>query len=167
MAQPSQRLRHVDFPSVLYECLRAYYSVNSQGKVNSLYKLEAACIQPLQAPWANYEVQRANNGLIAASKFQIGNLTNVLNYLYDNLLNRIFIAQGIYDQTVARTFSEPAIAFGSEFGETAIIFAREFGDAVKFVNAVIHVPVSDNLSQITATVAQMAIDGISYTIVTF
>ena len=160
----TQRFRHVDFPVCLYESLRTYYSVNSQGKVNWLYKLCAANIQPMQCYWTTYEQLRATNGLIAGGKFQIGNLTNILNYLYDNVLNRIFITQGFYEQTVAREFGS-AIAFGRQFGETPILFAREFGDAILFVGAVIHIPTSANLSQVTATVAQMAIRGVSYTII--
>ena len=162
----TQRYRHVDFPVVLYESLRAYYSVNSEGKANWLYKLCAANIQPMQSPWNTYESLRATNGLIAGGKFQIGDLTNILNYLYDNTLNRIFITQGFYEQTVVREFGS-AIAFGRKFGETPIIFAREFGDPVKFVGAVIHVPAASNVSQITATVAQMAIQGLVYSIITF
>src|SRR5579859_3666985 len=152
---------------MLYECLRAYYSVNSSGKLNWLYNYCAAILQPLVAPLAQYELQRIENGLIAGSKFQIGQLTNVLNYLYDRPLNRIFITQGFYDQTVDRNFNEPAILWARNFGETPIAFARNFGDAIKFIHVVIHVPASDNVSQLTATVAQMALQGLSYTIVTF
>lgn len=167
MAQPQNRFRHIDLPVLLYECLRAYYSVNSQGKANWLYKYCAALVQPLQAPFAQYEVLRTQNGLIANSKFQIGQLTNVLNYLYDNVLNRIFITQGHYNQTVARDFDEEPILFARNFNETPIAFARDFNDPVTFTNVVIHVPASANLSQLTATVAQMALQGIQYSIVVF
>lgn len=167
MAQPSNRFRHIDIGILLYECLRAYYSVNSQRKVNWLYKYCAALVQPLQTPFEAYEAQRKQNGLIANSKFQIGQLTNVLNYLYDNILNRIFITQGKINQTVARDFDEPPILFERKFGETAIAFARNFNDPQTFTNAIIHVPVSANLSQLTATVAQMALQGLQYLIITF
>lgn len=166
MAQ-TNRFRHIDLPALLYECLRAYYSVNSQGQVNWLYKYCAALVQPLQAPFEAYEAQRAQNGLIANSKFQIGQLTNVLNYLYDNILNRIFITQGKVNQTVARVFAEPPILWARDFGETPIAFARGFNDPVTFTNAIIHVPATANVSQLTATVAQMALQGLSYIIETF
>lgn len=167
MAQPTQRFRHLDIPVLLYECLRAYYSVNSSGKVNWLYKYCACLIQPIIAPLQQYETERIINGLIANSKFQIGQLTNVLNYLYDTTLNRIFITQGFFEQTVARNFNEPPILFGRNFNETPIAFARNFSDGAKLINAVIHVPASSNLSELTATVAQMALDGLNYRIVVF
>lgn len=152
---------------MLYETLRAYYSVNSAGKINWLYKYCACLLQPIIAPLEAYEAERIINGLIANSKFQIGQLTNVLNYLYDNTLNRIYITQGFYMQTVARNFNEPPIAFARNFGEAPIIFARNFGEKPKLINAVIHVPFSANLSQLTATVAQMALEGLAYQIVQF
>jgi hypothetical protein len=164
---PNQRFRTISIPIMLYETLRAYYSVNSAGKVNWLYKYCACLLQPLIGPLQQYETERVINGLIANSKFQVGQLTNVLNYLYDNVLNRIFITQGFIDQTVARNFSEAPIAFARNFGETPIIFARNFGEQGKFINAIIHIPVSSNVSQLTATVAQMALQGLSYTIVVF
>jgi hypothetical protein len=165
--QPTQRFRTISIPVMLYETLRAYYSVNSAGKVNWLYKYCACLLQPLIGPLQQYETERVINGLIANSKFQIGQLTNVLNYLYDNIFNRIFITQAFIDQTVARNFSEAPISFARNFGETPIIFARNFGEQGKFINAIIHVPVSSNVSQLTATVAQMALQGLSYTIVVF
>lgn len=165
--QPTTRFRSIDIGKMLYESLRAYYSVNSKGKVNWLYKYCACLVQPLQGPFTAYEAQRIQNGLIANSKFQIGQLTNVLNYLYDNLLNRIFITQGFFEPTVARNFNEPPILFARNFGETPIAFARNFGEQSKLIDAIIHVPASANLSQLTATVAQMALEGLRYSIVVF
>lgn len=167
MANPTNRFRTIDIGKSLYETLRAYYSVNSAGKVNWLYKYCACLIQPIIAPLQAYEAERIINGLIANSKFQIGQLTNVLNYLYDNTLNRIFITQGFFDQTVARNFNEPPILFARNFGELPIAFAKNFGEKGTLVNAIIHVPISANVSQLTATVAQMALQGLSYTIITF
>lgn len=167
MANATNRYRSLDIPKMLYETLRAYYSVNSAGKVNWLYKYCACLIQPLIAPLQQYETQRIVNGLIANSKFQIGQLTNVLNYLYDSTLNRIFITQGFYDQTVARNFNEAPILFARNFGETPIAFARNFGDTPRYVGVIIHVPASANLSQLTATVAQMALEGLQYQIIVF
>lgn len=165
--QPTTRFRHLDIGKLLYETLRAYYSVNSAGQLSWLYKYCAAILQPLVAPLAQYETERIQNGLIANSKFQIGQVTNVLNYLYDNTLNRIFITQGGFNNTVDRNFNEPAILWARNFGETPIAFARGFMDAVKYTHVIIHVPSSANVSQLTATVAQMALLGLEYTIITF
>src|ERR1700723_4728969 len=164
MANPTNRYRAIDYPSMLYESLRGYYSVNSSGKVNWLYKFCAAIIQPLVAPFAAYEAQRITDGLIANSKFQIGQLTNVLNYLYDSTLNRIYITQGYFNQPVSTNFNQTPLLFSRNFGQTPGFSARNFGDPISFTNAVIHVPSSSNLAALTATVAQMALLGRGYTI---
>lgn len=165
--QQTNRYRSINFGLLLYESLRGYYSVNSSGKVNWLYKLCAALIQPLVAPFATYEAQRITNGLIANSKFQIGQLTNVLNYLYDNVENRIYITQGFFNQPVSTNFNQKPLLFSRNFGQTPGFFARNFDDPISFTGAVIHVPYSANLSALTATVAQMALLGRSYLIVQF
>lgn len=167
MVTPTNRFRSLDIGKLLYETLRAYYSVNSSGKVNWLYKYCACLLQPLVAPLADYESKRRVDGLIANSKFQIGQLVNVLNFLYDPIQNRIFITQGFYNQTVDRNFNETPILFARNFNEDAISFSRNFDDPISFTLAVIHVPSDADLSQIIATVAQMAIEGIQYTIITF
>lgn len=165
--QQANRFRSVQYPTMLYEALRGYYSVNSSGKVNWLYKLCAALIQPLVAPFAAYEAQRIVNGLIANSKFQIGQLTNVLNYLYDNTLNRIYITQGYYYQPYSTNFNETPLLFSKNFGQTPAWYGRNFDNTLTFVGAVIHVPYSANLAALTATVAQMALLGRDYLIIQF
>jgi hypothetical protein len=167
MSQPTNRFRQILIPLMLLECLRGYYSVNSSGRVNWLYKYCAALLCPLVDPVADYQSDIVTDGLIANSKFQIGQVTNVLNYLYDNVLNRIFITQGYYMQTVDTTFAYAPINTDTTFASSPTIFEREFNDPLQFVGAIIHVPVSANLSALTATVAQMALAGIQYTIVTF
>jgi hypothetical protein len=167
MATPTQRFRQILYPETLYETLRGYYSVNSSGKVNWLYKFCAAIIQPLVAPFATYETQRVVNGLIANSKFQIGQVTNVLNYLYDNTLNRIFITQGYFIQVVDTTFAYAPINWDDVFANPPEIFEREFNDPLEYVGVIIHIPSTSNLAALTATVAQMALEGISYSIVVF
>lgn len=161
------RFRSINVGLMLYSILRAYYSVDSSGNVNWFYKLLAAMVQPLVSTLATYEAQRAVNGLIAGSKFQVGQLANVLNYLYDNILNRIFITQGYYNQITDVVFGESPTHFDDVFANNPTVFEIVFGDPVSIVGAVIHVPADTNVSQITATVAQMALEGINYTIVTF
>lgn len=167
MGSPLTRYRSLQIPMMLYETLRAYYSVNSSGKVNWLFKFCACLVQPLIAPITNFEQQRTLIGLIANSPFQIGQTTNVLNYLYDNVLNRIFITQGYYNQVVDTTFAYAPINWDDVFANPPEIFEREFDDPLQYIGAVIHVPSSVNLGQLTATVAQMAIQGVLYTIIVF
>ena len=164
---PTVRMRATQLPLMLYEALRAYYSVNSSGQLNWLFKLCACLIQPLIAPVTIFETQRITAGILANSPFQIGQTTNVLNYLYDNVLNRIYITQGYFLQVVDTTFAYAPINWDDVFANPPQIFEREFDDQIEYFGAIIHVPVSVNLSALTATVAQMAIQGISYQILTF
>jgi hypothetical protein len=161
------RFRHIDFPAVLYETLRSYYSVNKQGQPSWLYKYCAALVQPLQGAWSQYETARAKAGLLASAKFQIGQLAAVLNYLYDAVLQRIYITQGFFNPTVATSTQDIPILFATSTQDVPTCFAVSTADGIPFTGAVIHVPVSLPLSQVTASVAQLAIPGLEYEIVTF
>jgi hypothetical protein len=155
------RFRAINYGKMLYETLRAYFSVNAAGQLSLLYKYIACIIQPLDAPFAIYELERINNGLIADSKFQIGQTTNILNYLYDPIKNSIYITQSTISGTFAQEFINTPIAFAQEFINIPILFAREFTDSTILTNPVINYPNTANLAGIMATVNQMAITPIS------
>ena len=65
-------------------------------------------MQIQQPEWDSFEVWRANNKIIANCKWQIGQLTNVLNYYFDSTYSRIYITQ----KALLNIFS-PIIAFES------------------------------------------------------
>lgn len=162
-----QLFRKINYRLMLYEALRNYFSVNSSNEISMLYKYCSAFLQPLQAPFDAYDLQRKKNDLIASCKWQIGQLTNVLNFLYDTLLARIFITQSVVTVISDPTFDYPAIHFDGTFEEAPLIFEREFFDRVSISAVIINVPTGVTLSDITATIEQIRLQGIPYTIVFF
>lgn len=161
------QFRIIDYPKMLYEALRNYFSVNVAGNVSHLYKYCSALLQPLKAPFDLYNVQRTKNALIASCKWQIGQLTNVLNYLYDTLLSRIFITQSVVTVISDPQFEYPAIHFDGQFDEPVLIYEREFFDRVSISNVIINVPSGVNIPDLTATIEQIRLQGIPYTINVF
>lgn len=158
--------RSINFTLMLYETLTKFFSLNKVGNASWLYKFCAACVQPLQQPFADFVTFRNKEYLIAQCKFTIGQLTNVLNYLYDPVQNRINITQSIANPVYAMQFAYKPILFASRFGTPALIFARGFTDRTGQTTAKINVPAGIDLSDLTATVAQIDITGIDYQIVT-
>lgn len=161
------RFRSIDYPKMLYETLRNYFSINAVGQVSWLYKYLACIIQPLIAPFDNYESQRLLNGLIADTKWQIGQLTIVLNYLYDPVLKRIFLTQAFFISISDPEFAYPPENFDDVFADTALIDEREFNDALSLQVLTFNVPNTINISQLTATIEQIRLQGIQYRIIEF
>jgi hypothetical protein len=161
------KFRSIDYGKMLYETLRNYYSVNAQGKISLLYQYLACLIQPLIAPWDNYENNRLLNGLIADTKWQIGQLTIVLNYLFDPNLKRIYITQASYTNVDDPEFAYPPVNFDDVFADTPLIFEREFDDALGFVMLTFHIPSTVNEAAVTAVIEQIRLQGIQYRIVIF
>lgn len=160
------KFRAISYPKMLYETLRAYFSVNSAGKVNDLYKYCACLIQPLIAPFDTYETERIENGLIADSKWQMGQTTNVLNYLYDPVNNSIYLTQITIEVPSVTGFPYPAIQQVGDFGELAVQ-VRGFNDRSAQTLVIINVPDYVNIAAITATINQLIIQGIIYEISIF
>lgn len=158
------RFRVISYPKMLLETLRAYYSVNSEGKVNNFYKYMACLIQPLIAVFDNYSAQRIISGLIANCYWQIGQATNVLNYLYDNVENRIFITQSSQNPISATTFGFTATLQAGIFGEFPAQL-RTFNDKADQNVVTINIPNTVNVGEITATINQLILQGIAYEIV--
>lgn len=159
--------RHIDYGKLLYETLRAYYSVNSSGNISIMYKYLLAILQVLQAPFDGYEIYRTKEAIIANCKWQIGQLTNVLNYLYDPTLSRIFITQSVILPVADPTFAYLPDNFDTVFAEDPEIFERTFTDKAASTLVTINVPIGVNISDLTATVEQIKLTGIPYQIVTF
>ena len=149
---------------MLYEALRNYFSVNTSGNLTWLYKFCAACVQPLQAPFDAYAVKRAKSHLIAQCRWQIAQLTNLLNYLYDATLARIYIDQSVVTVVSDPTFDYDPVNFDALFEETVLIFERVFDDKATTSNVIIHVPTGVDMDDLIATVEQIRIQGIPYQI---
>lgn len=152
---------------MLYEALRNYFSLNTHGEISILYKYCAALIFPLQAPFDAYDIQRRIYEIIANCKWQIGQLTNVLNYLFDPILNRIFLTQSTTISVSAPEFEYTTLLQMQEFDTPALVQTREFNDRLAGTSVIINVPIGTDIPAITATIEQIKIDGIPYQIIEF
>lgn len=160
-----KRFRNINYGRTLYESLRNYFSVDGiTGVITSLYRYVAALIQPLQPRFDQYVVFRKKEEIIARCKWQIGQLTNVLNYFYDNLLNRIFIGQAVLTVIADPMFEYPPVNFDSDFDSAPVVQEREFGDRASSTLTTINVPAGIDMDDLIATIEQIRMDGFFYTI---
>jgi hypothetical protein len=165
--------KNIQYSKLLYECMRAYHSVNTAGQLSELFKLALCSIYPLQTPFDQFDLWRRRELLIANCKWQIGQLTNVLNMLHDPTLKRIFINQNSsgylfapnIDDGSSTTFA-PNIDDGS-----STTFAPNIDDnPVVGTTVKIYVPISIysvSLSLIISDIEQIKLSGIQYEIISF
>lgn len=159
--------RNIKYGCQLYESLRSYYSVNASGNMSILFKYLACILAPLQDPFVSYVQFRNKEYIIASCKWQIGQLTNVLNYLYDATLNRIFITQSVINIIADPMFQYAPTNFDTVFAEAPIIFERRFNDRLASSLVTINIPASVNAADLTAAVEQIRVQGIPYLINVF
>ena len=159
--------RAILYGKMLYETLRAYFAVNASGDLSILYKFCYSCLYILQPAFDSYDTFRIKKQIIASCKWQIGQLTNVLNYFYDNLLNRIYITQSAVSEITAPTFSYTTALFAPNFDGTTTVFVPEFSGQSSRTNVTIMVPSTVDLVDLKATVEQIKINGVPYSIATF
>lgn len=161
------QFRNIDYARSLYETMRAYYSLNVDLDLSQLFMYCYAFLNVLQAPFDAYAAERLINQLVANCKWQIGQLTNVLNMLYDAMLKRIFITQNTLLIIADPTFLYPPDHFDSDFFTAPEIFERGFFDRSAQTVVTINVPVSIDLASITSVINQIRLQGIPYVIVQF
>ena len=159
--------RNIKYGRQLYEALRNYFSVNTSGVLSKLYRYMAAVVQPLIGPWGVYDTQRRIYWLIAQCKWEVGQLTNVLNYLYDPQQKRIYITQSTVQNVGAPKFPYATSLQARKFGEVTPAQGRKFLDSLSTRTVIFNVPAAVNLSAITATIEQIRLQGIPYTINVF
>ena len=159
--------RNINYSRQLYEALRNYFSVNNQGQVSMLYKILLCYLQILQGPFDTYNTFRVKEALIAQCKWQIGQLTNVLNMLYDALLKRIFITQSVGTTLQATGFAYAPLIQAQGFDAPAQVQGRGFFDSANETLVSINVPAGTDLVDLTATIEQIRVEGIDYQINTF
>lgn len=163
MSNPSN-FRSIDFTEMLYQTLTGFFSINKALLPTWGYKFCAACLTVFQGPFASFDAFRQKEYLVANCKWQIGQLTNMLNKLYDSTLNRIYITQSIANPEFFWQFAYPPSMFLSDFGTAPMQFLEQFGNVATTI-VTIHVPNTVPLSDLTAVVAQISITGIPYQIV--
>lgn len=149
---------------MLYEALRNYFSVNSDGNMSILYRYLACFVQPFIGPFGDYVTFRNRMWLVAQCKWTIGQLTNVLNYLYDPDQKRIYITQSVTTNIAAPKFPYETHLQGRKFGEITPAQGRKFLDSQSTTLVTINIPASVNLAAITATIEQIRLAGRLYNI---
>jgi hypothetical protein len=162
--------RNINFGKLLFETLRGYFAVNSAGEMSVLYKYLSSFAQVFQAPFNSFVGFRTKEALIASCKWQIGQLTNVLNYLYDKALHRIYITQSVVSILADPMFQYAPVNFDSDFGTPPVLFERIFTDPVNQSLVSINIPgavATTSLSDLTATLNQINLSGIPFQITQF
>lgn len=151
---------------MLRETLTTALSINKVYAPTWMYKFCAACLSVLVQPWTLFDAFRQKEWLVASCMCQVGQLTNVLNYLYDNVQNRIYITQAVATPQFLMQFAYPPEGYASDFGSAPLLFLEPFGGVLETV-VTINVPASADVVDLTAIVAQIMLEGIVYKIVTF
>lgn len=157
--------RNINYGKVLYEALRNYFAVNMNGDLTILYRYLAAIVQPLQQPFDAYVLFRTREALIASCKWQIGQLTNVLNFLFDTMLKRITVTQSAVFVIADPIFQYPPVHFDDEFGTEPQWSEPNFSDRTNTSLTTINAPLSVDLAELTAVIEQIRLKGIPYKIV--
>jgi hypothetical protein len=164
------RFKDIQYHEMLLQTLGAYLSVNSSGKLSILYKNIYACLKPLQSWFNDFSTWRNTERIIADCRWEIGQLTNVLNYLFDTTLKRIFISQRQYALIFSPTLDYESLDFDPSMTTESAIYEPNIND-IYTVNSqvVVNLPsdlYNDNYkqSEIISVVEQIKIDGIHYVI---
>lgn len=160
-------MKNINYQKLLFEGLRFYFSVNKAGQPSILYRYLSAFVSLFQAPFNSFDTFRKKEYLIANCKWQIGQLTNLLNYFYDNIQNRIYITQSTSFTVSDSTFNYNQLNNDSDFNSIALMQERAFNDSSFQTIVNINVPIGVNLDDLTATIEQIKFKGIPYQIQTF
>jgi hypothetical protein len=156
--------KNINYRVMLFETLRKFFSVNSNNAISVLFTFLTAFVQLFEVPFANFVTFRNKEQLIAQCKWQVGQLANVLNILYDSTLKRIYCTQSTYNIAVSETFDYDASTFDSDFGSAPLIYENEFNDKVATTQFIINVPTDVYNGDLVATVNQIAFTGANFTI---
>jgi hypothetical protein len=86
----SKNFKNINYLNMLLETVRYYFTYNAQGQISILYKFCSSFTVVLQSLWGTmtdtilttFSGWRNNKLIIANCKWQIGQLTNVLNSLF-------------------------------------------------------------------------------------
>jgi len=86
-------LKNINYSKMLYSTMGRYFAINKAGLLSRLYKYCLCLLWPYQMLFNSFDTWRRKMFLIASCNWQIGQLINLLNYLYDPTQKRIFITQ--------------------------------------------------------------------------
>lgn len=163
----ANNFKNIDYGRMLFEALRNFYALNSNGEISIFYKFLASGMSILQDAFSKYDAFRRKEYLIATCKWQIGQLTNVLNYFYDPTFNRIYISQSHISVISDPIFAYTPTNFDAEFSDAPMQSESRFLDRADTTLVTINVPVGVAdvfLSDMIATIEQIRLRGIPYVI---
>lgn len=161
----------IDYGRMNYEALRNFHSVNRSGFLSIEYRYTLSMVYPLQDYFNGFDTWRRAKKIIAQCKWTIGQVTNVLNYFFDNNLKRIYLTQQRLDNLFAPVIAYESITFAPVIAEESTAYAPSINDtATVLAEVTIHVPsdVYSNpllMSQLISVVDQIKITGFVYIIV--
>ena len=136
-----------------------------------MYKYCLACLFPLQTPFDNFSLWRDTEKIISQCKWEIGQLTNVLNYLFDPN-KTIYITESLITVLYLPTLDD---GYTSVFvptlddGYTSVFIPTLDDNQFKYL-VTIHIPASvyNNINQknaLIAVVEKIKLSGIKYQII--
>lgn len=137
---------------MLYETLGEYFSINSSGTLSILYRYCASLIYPIQKEFDSFETWRTKQKIIAMCKWQKGQLTNVLNYLYPSTVSPYIPfsdpVSGIYVTEVSTTYDYFSIAEAGKITESPAPDYTGYASMAKYGTSA-YSPASDYTSFVT------------------
>ena len=165
------QFKNIYYPDLLHDSLRDYFSVNKAGNLSYLYRFILCVLWPLQTAWDSFNAYRLKTWLISQCKWQIGQLTNVLNYLYDSVSNSIYITQVSLSSDFVPVIAETTTVFAPVIAETTTVFVIPILDT-STLPVVINIPSSlgsDTVKyqDMISTLNKIKPLGITYTTQTF
>ena len=162
--------RKIDFSQLLKESLRNFFTVNKAGKLSIMYRFCLAVIYPLQLAWNDFEAYRQKTWLISQCKWQLGQLSNVLNMLYDPINKSIYLTQAEAGAIFAPTIDYNSSIFAPVISDSSAIFAPTIDNISNIKETVINIPntiTGDQRSDLIATIEKIRLLGLKYSINTF
>jgi hypothetical protein len=163
--------KNIVHTEMLKETMR-WFATNKDGNPSKLYKYLFAVVFVLQTFFQSFSAWRDEKFIIANCKWQMGQLTNVLNYFFDPINKTIYIDQAIilniFDPVIT---GNQAVNFDPVItGNESTLYEPDFYSTVYITGVIVHVPNaiyidSIQMSALTAVLEQIKITGLSYTIV--
>jgi len=150
--------------------MRNSFAINKAGELSIMYKFCLSCVYPLQTAFDSFETWRQRQLIIANCNYTIGQLKNVLNYLFDNTnfvapdWGRITISQAQFNYIYAPTIDDESGTDAPTITDESGTFAPTIDSDPNQKNVMFNIPsdLSGSLADILATIDQIKIDSLIY-----
>ena len=164
------QFHNIDYAKLNFELVRNDLAVNKDEVISDFFKFLLCCTYPFQSRMADYYLWLVKQYKIAICDWTFGNVTNLLNMLFDSVDKRIYLNQVRLANTFDVTFSYPATSYDNTFADTIEIIEPTFSTLAN-VNAIVTVWLPSVLfndgfakQEIINTVEQIKLYGIDYQI---